>query len=210
MFQKVPENFDIYDFIAVGAGPANLSLAIQATESADSRTDRWLILEKEQEVRWHPGMILPGSRLDTHFVKDLVSLKDPTSRFSFLNYLADQGRIEDFLNCGNTSPYRADFDRYIQWVAEKLGDRIATSTEVVSIDIEDGGDYCVTVVTTTGDSKIYRARNIVVGVGFKPRAICGLDLTHPRVIHSSEFLEKTGPSRWRGSVSRRIAQPSSH
>lgn len=192
MLQEFSKNDEIYDFIAVGAGPANLSLAIQATEAEDGRADRWLILEKEREVRWHPGMILPGSRLDTHFVKDLITLTNPTSRFTFLNYLHDQGKIEDFLNCGNTSPFRADFDRYIQWVAMRLGDRISNSTEVVSVDIDENGDYLVHAATAAGEAKIYRTRNVVVGVGFKPKAIGGLDLDHPRVLHSSDFLCKIG------------------
>jgi L-ornithine N5-monooxygenase len=190
MLQNLPENDDIYDFIAVGAGPANLSLAIQSTEAEEGRANRWLILEKESEVRWHAGMLLPGSRLDTHFVKDLITLTNPTSSFTFLNYLCEQNRIEDFLNCGNTSPFRADFDRYIQWVSSRLGDRISNSSEVVSVDIDENGDYLVHSASAAGEVKIYRTRNVVVGVGFKPRAICGLDLDHPRVIHSSDFLGK--------------------
>lgn len=190
MLHKLPKNDDIYDFIAVGAGPANLSLAIQATEGESDQVDRWLILEKESEVRWHPGMILPGSRLDTHFVKDLVTLVNPASKFTFLNYLRAHEKIEDFLNCGNSSPFRADFDRYIQWVAAGLGERMVTSTEVTSVNLDDAGHYVVQAVTSQGEKITYRTRNVVVGVGFRPKAICGLDLMHPRVIHSSEFLHK--------------------
>jgi len=192
MLKKLIDNNGLYDFIAVGAGPSNLSLAIQATESESQQKNSWLILEKESEVRWHPGMLLPGSRLDTHFVKDLISLINPTSNFSFLNYLRENKKIESFLNCGNTSPFRADFDRYIQWVAAGLSPRIVTSAKVVSVDLDDTGHYLVQVITPQSGTNIYRTRNVVVGVGFQPKAICGLQLNHPRVIHSSEFLEKIG------------------
>lgn len=190
MLQKRYETDDVYDFIAIGAGPANLSLAIQATENKSAQLSRWLILEKECEVRWHPEMILPGTRLDTHFVKDLISLVDPTSEYTFLNYLHAHGRIESFLNCGNTRPFRADFDRYIQWVATRLDKRIATSIEVISLDFDDTGHYLVQAAPVQGDVQTFHARNVVIGVGFRPKSICGLDLNHPRVIHSSEFLSK--------------------
>lgn len=190
MLKKLADDA-VFDFIAVGAGPANLSLAIQATESKDNRAKRWLVLEKENRVRWHKEMLLPDSRLDTHFVKDLVTLVNPTSEFTFLNYLHKHQRLEDFLNCGNTSPFRADFDLYIQWASERLKQRIHTSTLVTSVSVSDEGHYIVQAASTDGqEERIYRARNLVFGVGFRPKTICGLDLRHPRVIHSSEFLER--------------------
>ncbi len=100
-------------------------------------------------------MMLPESRLDTHFVKDLISLINPKSQFSFLNYLCVHSKVEDFLNCGNTSPFRTDFDRYVQWVAVGLHDRIRTSTEVISIDLDSTGLYLIKAVNPDGEETVY-------------------------------------------------------
>ncbi|NOJ47631.1 lysine N(6)-hydroxylase/L-ornithine N(5)-oxygenase family protein [Bradyrhizobium sp. WSM 1744] len=42
------------------------------------------------------GMLLPGSDMQISFLKDLVSLRDPTSPFTFLNYLHKRGRFAGF------------------------------------------------------------------------------------------------------------------
>lgn len=52
---------NIYDFIAIGAGPANLSLGAQAVERGLQPGKDFIILEKDTEIRWHPGMLLPTS-----------------------------------------------------------------------------------------------------------------------------------------------------
>ncbi|WP_283812081.1 SidA/IucD/PvdA family monooxygenase [Bradyrhizobium archetypum] len=41
-------------------------------------------------------MLLPGSDMQISFLKDLVSLRDPTSPFTFLNYLHKRGRFAGF------------------------------------------------------------------------------------------------------------------
>lgn len=190
MLQYTENHEDVLDFIAVGAGPSNLSLAAQAMQKYPSPRRKWLVLEKNSTVRWHPGMLLPGSRLDTHFAKDLVTMVDPTSKFSFLNYLKVHGKLEFFLNCGNTSPFRADFDQYIQWVAAELGDHVQTSCEVTRIEPAQDGTFIVHTNAQNEKMKTLRARHVVVGAGAKPQSVCGVDLDHPRVIHSSDFLYK--------------------
>ncbi|NYA44769.1 SidA/IucD/PvdA family monooxygenase [Serratia fonticola] len=44
--------------------------------------------EQRSEFQWHPGLMLPNLTLQISFMKDLVSLVDPTSKLSFLAYLA--------------------------------------------------------------------------------------------------------------------------
>ena len=87
----------IYDAIGVGFGPSNLALAIALDEATRRRgrsfTTRFI--EKQARFAWHGGMLLPGSDMQISFLKDLVLLRDPTSRFTFLNYLHARGRLED-------------------------------------------------------------------------------------------------------------------
>ncbi len=181
---------NIYDFIAIGAGPANLSLGAQAVERGLQPGKDFIILEKDTEVRWHPGMLLPGSRLDTHFVKDLVAMVNPMSRFTFLNFLVQHKRLEGFLNCGRSTPYRRDFDEYLRWVANALGDGIRTGSCVSEIK-QDGSDlYLVKYLARDGNFQEVRTRDVVLGVGGKPKYPFGLNGSDSRIIHSADFLTK--------------------
>ncbi|HJS00362.1 MAG TPA: SidA/IucD/PvdA family monooxygenase, partial [Flavobacterium sp.] len=78
----------IYDFIAVGVGPFNLSLACLTApiENLDG-----LFFDKNKSFNWHPGMLLQDTTLQIPFLADLVTLADPRSPFSFLNYIKEQG-----------------------------------------------------------------------------------------------------------------------
>ena len=81
--------------IGVGAGPANLSLA--AMLYGDPGLPN-LFFDRKPHFTWHDDQLITGSTLQVSIFKDLVSLSDPTNRFSFLPYLHEQGRIYHFLN----------------------------------------------------------------------------------------------------------------
>ena len=66
--------------------------------------------------------MLPFARSQVSFIKDLVTLRNPRSRFSFLNFLHDRGRLDEFVNLGTFNPYRKDISDYLQWVAWNLQD----------------------------------------------------------------------------------------
>ena len=71
-----------------GSGPFNLGLAC-LTEPIDELDG--LFLEAKPDFDWHSGMLLEGAHLQTPFMSDLVTLADPTSPYSFLNYLKEIG-----------------------------------------------------------------------------------------------------------------------
>ncbi|OOO01432.1 MAG: L-lysine N6-monooxygenase [Chromatiales bacterium USCg_Taylor] len=83
----------IYDFAGIGIGPFNLGLAC-LSEPIDGLDG--IFLDQSEGFDWHPGMLLQEVRLQTPFLADLVTLADPTSPFSFLNYIKPQGRIYSF------------------------------------------------------------------------------------------------------------------
>ncbi|MGQ4413486.1 SidA/IucD/PvdA family monooxygenase, partial [[Kitasatospora] papulosa] len=72
-----------YDFIGIGLGPFNLGLAC-LTEPIEELSG--LFLESKPDFEWHSGMFLEGAHLQTPFMSDLVTMADPTSPYSFLNY----------------------------------------------------------------------------------------------------------------------------
>ena len=51
-------------------------------------------LEQRPEFDWHPGLMIEGATIQVPFLADLVSMADPTSPFSYLNFLKQRGRID--------------------------------------------------------------------------------------------------------------------
>ncbi len=87
-------NEDPYDFIGVGLGPFNLGLACLADPLPGVRS---LFLEKKRKRS-------AGTRACSWTVRRgrtrswpiLCRWQDPTSRFSYLNYCKQQGRIYNY------------------------------------------------------------------------------------------------------------------
>jgi L-ornithine N5-oxygenase len=109
------------ELLAIGAGPSNLALAVALEELApDDLARDSLVIEQQDAVSWQPGMLLPSTRSQVSFLKDLVTLRNPQSQFSFVNYLHATGRLDDFINLGSFTPYRMEISSYLQWVARSL------------------------------------------------------------------------------------------
>jgi lysine N6-hydroxylase len=166
------------DVVGIGAGPSNLSLA--ALASPLDQVDA-LFLERRPRVTWHPGLMLPDSCLQVSYLKDLVTLVDPTSEFSFLNFLASFGRLYRFMIAGPTQVPRVEFEQYYRWVGEQLDSvRFGTSVEAVRFD---GGSF---VVEAGGEA--YRARHLAVATGQAPRVPhFAAAAIGDEVMHASEF-----------------------
>ena len=84
----------IHDLIGVGFGPSNLALAIALEELAQTNGHALdaLFIDKQSDYRWHGNTLATQSELQISFLKDLVSLRNPTSPYSFVNYLHQIGR----------------------------------------------------------------------------------------------------------------------
>ncbi|HEY3479062.1 MAG TPA: SidA/IucD/PvdA family monooxygenase, partial [Streptomyces sp.] len=108
-----------YDFIAVGLGPYNLGLAC-LTEPISALDGLFLEARAEARYAWHPGMLLDSATLQTPFMADLVTLADPTSPYSFLNFLKETGRLYPFYIRESFYPVRAEYDEYCRWAAARL------------------------------------------------------------------------------------------
>ena len=65
-----------------------------------------------------------------------MTLRNPRSPFTFLNYLHSQGRLVSFINLGSTIPSRREFADYLSWAADKVqgnGVDVAYAEEVVRV-----------------------------------------------------------------------------
>ncbi|WP_329315435.1 SidA/IucD/PvdA family monooxygenase [Streptomyces sp. NBC_01278] len=177
--------------LAIGAGPANLALAVAIEESGSAElADSTLLLEQSPDVKWQRDLLMPWARSQVSFLKDLVTLRNPSSRFTFLNFLHEQGRLDEFVNLGTFHPYRWEFSDYLQWVAKSLERvEIRYGARAAQVDPVCGADGSVSgwrVLLTDGDE--IRCRDLVVGGGRDPRVpevFSGLP--DDRLIHSAQY-----------------------
>ncbi|GHF71832.1 L-ornithine N5-oxygenase [Amycolatopsis bartoniae] len=179
----VPPEFDL---IGVGFGPSNLALAIAVAEhnatAAEPVTAHFL--ERQAGFGWHRGMLLEDATMQVSFLKDLVTMRNPASGFSFLSYLHSQGRLVDFINSKNLFPLRIEFHDYFEWAAAKVDDQVSYGSEVVAVR---GGDPYFEV--RTADGEVYRARNLVMSTGLRPHLPAGVG-TGDRIWHNSQLLHR--------------------
>jgi lysine N6-hydroxylase len=180
-----------HDFVGIGLGPFNLGLAC-LTEPIDELDG--VFLESKPDFEWHAGMFLDGAHLQTPFMSDLVTLADPTSPYSFLNYLKEKGRLYSFYIRENFYPLRVEYDDYCRWAAGKLSS-IRFGTTVAEVTYED---ELYVVRTTAGDT--YRARRLVLGTGtppYIPEACQGLG---GDFLHNSRYLESKAELQKKDSI----------
>lgn len=122
-----------YDFVGIGLGPFNLGLACLTEPIAELDG---IFLDSKPDFEWHAYMFLDGAHLQTPFMSDLVTLADPTSPYSFLNYLKEKGRLYPFYIRENFYPLRVEYDDYCRWAAGRLSN-VRFSTTVSEVTYED-------------------------------------------------------------------------
>jgi L-ornithine N5-oxygenase len=195
---------DEVDILGIGFGPSNLSLAIAIEEFNDRRPADRRLTARFVDVRrgfgWHDGMLLPGATMQISFLKDLVALRTPTSPFTFLNYLHEQGRLSDFINLKTFFPTRREFHGYLSWAASRIGLPVSYGTKATCIDWT-GERFEVTLESVVDGSEVTRAaaRHVVIGSGSQPVLPEGI-VPGARVFHNHQLLNRLAglPSRPHG------------
>ncbi|KOT96045.1 lysine N(6)-hydroxylase/L-ornithine N(5)-oxygenase family protein [Streptomyces ardesiacus] len=198
----------VHDLIGIGFGPSNVAMAIAirehnaragGQEAFDAR-----FFEQQPRFGWHRGMLIDDATMQVSFLKDLVTLRNPASEYSFLCYLQSKGRLIDFINHKNLFPLRVEFHDYFEWAAAKVDDLVSYGHEVVGVApvARDGAVDHLEVTVRSGEGlEIHRARNLVIGTGLRPLVPDGVERGE-RVWHNSELLsrvdalEGTSPSRF--------------
>ncbi|WP_448317489.1 lysine N(6)-hydroxylase/L-ornithine N(5)-oxygenase family protein [Streptomyces sp. CO7] len=144
-----------YRCVGVGVGPANLSLASLLHELPDMPN---LFLDRRAAFGWHDDQQIPGTTLQVSMFKDLVSLADPRSPFSFMAYLHEQGRVYHFLNAQFDEIPRREWRNYLAWASSR-NPNIRFGESVQEVDFHRGR-----FVVRTDRAEV-TADNVVVGVG---------------------------------------------
>ncbi|MFC8595030.1 lysine N(6)-hydroxylase/L-ornithine N(5)-oxygenase family protein [Streptomyces atroolivaceus] len=186
----------VHDLIGIGFGPSNVAMAIALTER-NSRVGRQQAVtahffERQPRFGWHRGMLIDDATMQVSFLKDLVTLRNPSSEFSFLCYLQSEGRLVDFVNGKSLFPLRVEFHDYFEWAAAKVDDMVSYGHEVMAVRpvVLDGVVEYVDVTSRSGSEVVvHRARNLVIGTGLRPQMPDGVERTD-RVWHTSDLLAR--------------------
>ncbi len=193
------------ELLAIGAGPSTLAFAVAIEELAPADlANNTLVIEQHEDVAWQRGMLLPWAQSQVSFLKDLVTLRNPRSQFSFVNYLHSVGRLDDFVNMASFLPYRLEVSNYLTWVAQSLSQvRVQYGRRCVAIETRQAADGTVSSwLVQLADGTTIGARSLVVGVGREahiPDVFHGLP--RERLIHSSQYavraveLDRAAPLR---------------
>jgi len=199
-----PED-EVHDLICVGFGPASLAIAVALHDAVDGsdpsldipsirgRAPKVAFLERQNRFRWHAGMLLPGARMQITFLKDMATMRNPRSEFTFVNYLHRNNRLVEFMNLNTFLPHRVEYEDYMRWCASWFDDVVQYSQEVVQIVPEksEKGKIETFVVmsrnTQTGELSSRRTKHVVIAPGGRPNLPKPFPSKHPRVIHSSQF-----------------------
>ncbi|RAL15039.1 lysine N(6)-hydroxylase/L-ornithine N(5)-oxygenase family protein [Aspergillus homomorphus CBS 101889] len=195
---------ELHDLLCVGFGPASLAIAIALNDALDpclnksTSSSGWqprvCFLERQKQFAWHPGMLLPGSKMQISFIKDLATLRDPRSSFTFLNYLHQKERLIHFTNLGTFTPARLEFEDYMRWCAQRFSEVVSYGEEVIDV-VPGKSDPMSSVVdyftvhsrnVETGEISSRTARKVVVALGGSPKMPPGLP-QDPRILHSSQY-----------------------
>ncbi|MDF3937102.1 lysine N(6)-hydroxylase/L-ornithine N(5)-oxygenase family protein [Pseudomonas citronellolis] len=187
-----------YDVLGIGFGPSNLALAIALQEQAqrEGRDYHALFLDKQADYRWHGNTLVAQSELQISFLKDLVTLRNPTSPYSFVNYLHQQGRLVDFINLGTFYPCRMEYNDYLRWVAGHFADQALYGEQALRVEPVPGANGVEVLKVLSRDAQGHErfrlARSIVLSTGGTPRipkVFAGLR-EDDRVFHHARYLER--------------------
>ncbi|MBB6238151.1 lysine N6-hydroxylase [Pedobacter sp. AK013] len=176
----------IYDIVGIGIGPFNLGLAALCAPINSLST---LFLDQASEFNWHPGMMLSDATLQVPFMADLVTMADPTSAYSFLNYLKQTDRLYKFYIREDFFVLRKEYNAYCKWAINQLKN-CQFGQKVTHINYVNGVYQVEKVDQVTGVTEIILTKKIVLGTGTGPKVP---DFVKPALyknaIHSSEYLK---------------------
>lgn len=182
-----------FDFVVIGFGPVALALAVQLYYCLNENQLSVLFLEKQPGFAWHPNLLLEGTYAQNHFFKDLVTQVDPTSKFTFVNYLHQNERLQKFMNLDLNYISRHECNDYMKWAANYFSKWVQYSSIVQAISPvlkkdEQRVDRMRVEYLQNGIEREVYARNIVYAMGQTPYVPSIFrDSLGERVFHAWDF-----------------------
>ncbi|WP_026702911.1 lysine N(6)-hydroxylase/L-ornithine N(5)-oxygenase family protein [Salibacterium aidingense] len=180
---------ELYDIIGIGIGPYNLGLAalLENTPELDA-----VFFDKTPKFEWHPGMLIEQTVLTIPFLADLVTFADPTSKFTYVNYLHEHNRLHEFYFLSKFEAPREEYNDYLQWVAGKLT-QLHFGHEVVDVidhkEAEQPHYEVVVEETSTKKQNAYFTKHVAMGTGSEPFVIDTMTgQPEADVLHTSRYM----------------------
>lgn len=196
---------ELHDLVCIGFGPASLAIGVALHDMLSTpdtvstpkmcHPPKVAFLERQTQFAWHAGMLVPGATMQITFIKDLATLRNPKSDFTFLNYLHRRQRLIHFSNLGTFLPLRLEYEDYLRWCAGWFDEVVEYDQEVLDVTPErlsannsKIGSFLVRSKDgVTGQTTRYRTKHVVIAVGGRPKVPRALPMNHPRVFHSSRY-----------------------
>ena len=196
LHQAVTNLQGCFDLVCVGFGPASLAIAVALHDQ--KIRPKVLFIERQQKFIWHAGMLLPNAHMQISFMKDLATLRDPRSKFTFINYLKSKDRLVAFTNLSTFLPLREEYNDYLTWCASHFEQDVCYGQETISISPTEDGvgpNFSWRVIAEDVNTKAQSAviaKHVVIAVGGKPRIPPGLSGKglDSKIVHSSAYSTK--------------------
>ena len=137
-------------------------------------------------------MLLDDATLQVPFLADLVTMADPTSAYSYLNFLKDIGRLYSFYIRESFFPLRREYDDYCR------GSRNDSPRSTWGSPSPAWSTTASAYLVTSATGETWRGRRLVLGTGTSPRA-CRSTIDGP-ALHSADYLARKAELRGTGSI----------
>ena len=193
----------LYDLVCVGFSAAQLATAIANREARND--SKVLFLERKPSFSWHSGTHLSRARMETPFLYDLASLRNPRSAFSYNCYLLAQNRLVEFANSDRLNPLRDEFEDYMKWCARQFKGDVRYGSEVVGVAPESEDNivrsWKIAVKDCSGQTYVVRARHVAAPTPGKhtaaiPEPLTTVDfLAGQRIMPMSDYLSRRNELR---------------
>ncbi|RDK02911.1 l-ornithine 5-monooxygenase [Paraburkholderia lacunae] len=177
------------DVIGIGFGPANIALAVALEELTEGL--RVQFLEKRSGPRWQEGMLLEESDIQNHPLRDLVTPRNPRSRYSFTNFLFENDRLFEHLNLGLPFPLRIEYEQYVRWVAGFFAHQVQYDVNVSAIEplVDSGTGILLGYRVRDAAGREWCARSVVVAPGRTPNVPAQFaHVDSERIVHLNDYL----------------------
>jgi lysine N6-hydroxylase len=178
----------IYDIIGIGIGPFNLGMAALTAPLEDLSV---IFFDQAPVFNWHPGMMLSDVTLQVPFMADLVTLADPASPYSFLNFMKQTDRLYKFYIREDFYILRKEYNAYCKWVIDRLPS-CQFSQKVLTTDYDEAQQCYKLIVEDQRnfEKQTFYTRKLVLGTGTIPKMPDFVEPgEHPNVIHTSQYLD---------------------
>ena len=187
-----------YHSVGVGFGPSNISLAIALEERGiKGKRDGHVFFDSQTEPDWHPGLMYEEATMQISFLKDLITMVNPQSRFTFLNYIHSTGRIHEFINLRTFYRRRTEFESYIKRCAGQLDSFVEFQHAVKEVNLSSPDRLEVSDLTVTIEDlcsgkyqKVHTNKLVIADGGVPTWPVSRPQSEFRRLFHSGQTLHR--------------------